>query len=100
MAVFTFFLESSALLVFPDGSEFRIRENTSLDIKDVSQSAFNKTARRELKLNLGSMHYKVPPKKDQAAEFKGRPGVEIVHDLKVISQADDWLAAWNQVWHW
>jgi D-amino peptidase len=37
---------------------------------------------------------------DRAAEFRGRPGVEIVDDLKVISRADDWLTAWNQIWHW
>jgi D-amino peptidase len=37
---------------------------------------------------------------DQAAEFKGRPGVEVVDDLKVISRADGWLGAWNQIWHW
>ncbi len=37
---------------------------------------------------------------DQAAEFRGRSGVEIVDDLKVISRADDWMGAWNQIWHW
>jgi len=57
------FLKSSALLVFPDRSEFRLRENTSLDIKDISENLKNKTAKRELKLNLGSLHYKAPPKK-------------------------------------
>ena len=37
---------------------------------------------------------------DTAAPFKGRPGVEIVEPLKVVSRADDWMAAWNQVWHY
>lgn len=37
---------------------------------------------------------------DRAAEFRGRAGVEIVDDLKVISRAEDWLTAWNQIWHW
>jgi D-amino peptidase len=37
---------------------------------------------------------------EAAAEYRGRPGVEIVDDLRVISRADDWLAAWNQIWHW
>jgi len=42
------FLKSSALLIFPDSSEFRLRENTSLDIKDVSQNIKNKIAMRFL----------------------------------------------------
>ena len=37
---------------------------------------------------------------DHAAQYKGRPGVEIVDDLKVVSTADDWMIAWNQIWHW
>jgi len=43
------FLKSSALLIFPEGSEFRLRENTSLDIKDISQNMKENTAKRELK---------------------------------------------------
>ncbi|MCK4881844.1 MAG: FecR domain-containing protein, partial [Candidatus Omnitrophica bacterium] len=72
------FLESSALLAFPDGSEFYLRENTSLDIKDISQSSFGQSAKRELKLNLGSLHYKVPPKKEKATEFKVYSSTSIV----------------------
>ncbi|MCK5505307.1 MAG: FecR domain-containing protein, partial [Thermodesulfovibrionia bacterium] len=72
------FLESSVLLAFPDGSEFTLRENTSLDIKDISQSAFDQSAKRELKLNLGSLHYKVPPKKERATEFKIHAATSIV----------------------
>jgi hypothetical protein len=30
----------------------------------------------------------------------GRAGVEIVEPLKVVSQAEDWMTAWNQIWHW
>ncbi len=37
---------------------------------------------------------------DQMAYFKGRHGVETVGPLRVVSRADDWLTAWNQVWHW
>src|SRR5690606_16168858 len=37
---------------------------------------------------------------DQVSNFMGRHGVEIVEPLKVISRADDWMTAWNQVWHW
>ena len=36
-----------------------------------------------LTIELGSV--------DRAAEFRGRAGVEIVDDLKVISRADDWM---------
>jgi D-amino peptidase len=37
---------------------------------------------------------------DHAAQYRGRPGVEIIDDLKVVSRADDWMTAWNQIWHW
>lgn len=37
---------------------------------------------------------------DKVKDFKGRYGVEIVEPLKVVSRADDWMTAWNQVWHW
>jgi D-amino peptidase len=37
---------------------------------------------------------------DKVKDFKGRYGVEIVEPLKVVSQGDDWMTAWNQVWHW
>ncbi|MEW5989325.1 MAG: M55 family metallopeptidase [Chloroflexota bacterium] len=37
---------------------------------------------------------------DKAADFRGRYGVEIVEPLKVVSRGQDWLEAWNQVWHW
>lgn len=37
---------------------------------------------------------------DHAAQYRGRPGVEIFDDLKVVSTADSWLTAWNQIWHW
>ena len=35
---------------------------------------------------------------DTAARFLGRHGVELVEPLKVISQAPDWITAWNQIW--
>lgn len=37
---------------------------------------------------------------DSAAQFMGRAGVEIVEPLKVVSRADDWMTAWNQIWKW
>lgn len=35
---------------------------------------------------------------ERTAEFRGRYGVEIVDPLKVVSRADDWMTAWNQIW--
>jgi len=72
------FLESSAKLIFPDQSEFTLGENSSLDIKDVSQNPKTKTAKRELKLNLGKLHYKVPPSKEKASDFKVHSSTAIV----------------------
>lgn len=37
---------------------------------------------------------------DKASDFKGRYGVEFIEPLKVVSSADDWMTAWNQIWHW
>lgn len=37
---------------------------------------------------------------DHAANFVGRPGVEIVDPLTVVSKASDWMSAWNQIWDW
>ena len=32
--------------------------------------------------------------------FRGRPGVTLEPPYTVRSVGDDWLAAWNQIWHW
>ncbi|MEM7332434.1 MAG: M55 family metallopeptidase [Chloroflexota bacterium] len=37
---------------------------------------------------------------DKTLDFKGLHGVEIVDPLKVVSRAEDWMSAWNQIWHW
>jgi D-amino peptidase len=37
---------------------------------------------------------------DSANQFKDRAGVEFPDPLKVESKGKDWLAAWNQIWHW
>jgi D-amino peptidase len=37
---------------------------------------------------------------DSATQFMGRPGVEIVDPLKVVSRGRDWIEAWNQIWHY
>ncbi|MFT5388229.1 MAG: hypothetical protein ACI9E5_001365, partial [Candidatus Omnitrophota bacterium] len=72
------FLASSATLLFPDKSEFYLGENSSLDIKDVSTNPRTKISKRELKLNLGSLHYKVVPKSETAAEYKIHSSTSIV----------------------
>ena len=30
----------------------------------------------------------------------GRPGVESVEPLKVVSRGKDWMTAWDQIWKW
>lgn len=37
---------------------------------------------------------------EKVDDFKGRYGVEIVAPQKVVSTGDDWMQAWNQIWHW
>lgn len=37
---------------------------------------------------------------DSANQFKGKPGVEIVEPLKVVSRGKDWLEAWDNFWGW
>jgi D-amino peptidase len=37
---------------------------------------------------------------DNANDFLGRPGVEFIEPLKVVSRGPDWRQAWDQVWHW
>ncbi|MBZ0280804.1 MAG: M55 family metallopeptidase [Anaerolineae bacterium] len=40
---------------------------------------------------------------EKLADFIGRPGVEFEKSPNanyVISRGDDWMQAWNQVWHW
>lgn len=33
-------------------------------------------------------------------DFKGRPGLALTEPYSVVSQGEDWMTAWNQVWHW
>lgn len=37
---------------------------------------------------------------DAADSYIGKAGVEIVDPLTVVSRADDWMTAWNQIWPW
>ena len=37
---------------------------------------------------------------DKAADFMGRHGVTIVNPTEVVSDGEDWMQAWDQVWHW
>lgn len=38
---------------------------------------------------------------DKLADFKGRYGVEIDESAqKVTSRGENWMQAWNQIWHW
>lgn len=35
---------------------------------------------------------------EKVGQFRNRAGVEVVEPLKVVSRADHWMAAWDQVW--
>ncbi len=37
---------------------------------------------------------------DKVKDFKGKYGVEIVEQQKVVSTGKDWMEAWNQIWYW
>ena len=37
---------------------------------------------------------------DKAADFMERHNVTIVDPLKVVSDGENWMQAWDQVWHW
>lgn len=37
---------------------------------------------------------------DNAQEFRGRHGIEIAEPLKVVSRGQDWMQAWDQIWHY
>lgn len=66
---------------------------------------------KEALLNLGRVKPYVPARPaiitievdpvEKLADFRGRSGVEIIEEeQKVISRAADWMAAWDQIWHW
>ena len=38
---------------------------------------------------------------EKMEDFRGRQGVELDRSAqKVYSRANDWMSAWDQVWHW
>ena len=37
---------------------------------------------------------------DKVNDFRGRPNVELVEPLKVVSRGETWMRAWDQIWHW
>lgn len=72
------FLESSAILVYPDGSLFTLGENSFLEINDMSQNSQTKATSTDFKLNVGTLHYKITPIKDKASQFKIHSATAIV----------------------
>jgi D-amino peptidase len=46
----------------------------------------------EIRFELASVDY--------AAQYRGRPGVQIAGDLVVTSRANSWMEAWDQFWGW
>lgn len=39
-------------------------------------------------------------KPENLNDFKGRPGLTLTKPYSVVSKGEDWMTAWNQVWHW
>lgn len=37
---------------------------------------------------------------DKVNDFRGKPGVEFVEALKVVSRGGSWMEAWDNVWPW
>jgi len=72
------FLESSVILEYPDKSTFELGENSALQIKDISKNPKTKASNRELKLSVGTLHYKVSPMAQKASEFKIHSSTSIV----------------------
>lgn len=72
------FLESAVTLIYPDASEFSLGENSFLEIKDISQNPRKRALKQELKINLGTLHYKVTPIKEKTAELKIHSSTAIV----------------------
>ncbi|MFC1624218.1 FecR domain-containing protein [Candidatus Omnitrophota bacterium] len=71
-------LESRAELLYSDGSTLTLRENSILDIKDISYDLKTGKHKREIKLNLGGMKYKVTPLREKGSEFKIHSSTAIV----------------------
>lgn len=44
-----------------------------------------------IKVELGNV--------DAGSQFQGRPGVEFVEPLILMSRGEDWMQAWDQIWH-
>lgn len=64
------FLNSAATLHYPDQSIFTLEESSKLTIKDNSVNSQAQSYRRELKLDSGTLSYKVPPLKEKSSEIK------------------------------
>ncbi|MBU1854034.1 MAG: FecR domain-containing protein [Candidatus Omnitrophica bacterium] len=71
-------LESRAELEYSDGTILTLRENSILDIKDISYDLKTGKHKKELKLNLGGMKYKVTPLREKGSEFKIHSSTAIV----------------------
>ncbi|MFC1621468.1 FecR domain-containing protein, partial [Candidatus Omnitrophota bacterium] len=71
-------LESRAELEYSDGTILTLRENSILDIKDISFDPKTGKQKREIKLNLGGMKYKVTPLREKGSEFKIHSSTAIV----------------------
>ncbi|MBN1586755.1 MAG: FecR domain-containing protein, partial [Candidatus Omnitrophica bacterium] len=71
-------MNSRAVLEYADQTVLTLKENSVLTLADDSLDSESGTSRRELKLDLGSMHYKVSKIQEKGSEFKIHSSTAIV----------------------
>lgn len=71
-------IDSLAQLKYPDNTTLTLRENSLLTIQDISTDPKTGLSKRELKLGLGGMKYKVSKLDEKKSEFKIHSSTAIV----------------------
>lgn len=71
-------IDSLAQLKYPDNTTLTLRENSLLTIQDISTDPKTGLSKRELKLSLGGMKYKVSKLDEKKSEFKIHSSTAIV----------------------
>ncbi|MBU1125711.1 MAG: FecR domain-containing protein, partial [Candidatus Omnitrophica bacterium] len=86
-------IDSLAQLQYPDASTLSLRENSLLTIQDISRDPKTKLIKRELKLDVGGMKYKVSRLREKGSEFKMRTSTAIVGvtgtEGTILTEGDD-----------
>ncbi|MFH0790477.1 MAG: FecR domain-containing protein [Candidatus Omnitrophota bacterium] len=71
-------IDSLATLQYPDNTQLTLRENSILTIQDTSKDSKTGLSKRELKLDVGGMKYKVTRLTEKGSEFKIHTSTAIV----------------------